>query len=103
MFVLSIILIGCNVIVYVGGIPAIINVTQSYNLSCNTFYWEAGCYSNEEEYYFYLGNELISRNKSFVFKADSVSGVMNNDYFCTVTVNGSNFTSNPAFTLIQRE
>ena len=98
-------IIGCNALIYVSGIPAIINITQSYHLSCNTFHWETNVECTEEEYYFYLGNELISRNKTFTFRADSVSDVLNNHYFCVVTLNGYNFTSNPAQTptLIQCE
>ena len=80
---------------YVNGIPDTINIPQSYNLSCNTFYWETGCI--EEEYYLYHGDELISRNRSFMLRANSVSDILSN-HFCTVTVNGNNFTSNPAHT-----
>ena len=90
------IIIGCSALVYVTGVPAIISITQSYDLTCNTFYWDIDC--NEEEYYFYRGIEVISRNKSFVLRAETVSGALNNHYFCTVTVNGSNFTSNPVHT-----
>ena len=90
------IIIGCSALVYVTGVPSIISITQSYDFTCNTFYWKLVTGCSEEEYYFYVGNELLSRNKSFVFRAESVSRILNNHYFCIVTVNGSNFTSNPA-------
>jgi hypothetical protein len=103
---LNLILIGCSGVVYVNGIPSITSITQTYVLSCNTFFCETGRVEGEL-YYFYRGNELVSRSKSFVYREDSVTGVLNNHvyYSCTVTVNGSNFTSNPALTptLIRRE
>lgn len=84
----------CSVTSHVFGYLAVVNIEQYYTLTCNVLQRNTNCVV--EEYYIFRRNELVSRNKSSAFRADSVSGAVNNYYTCTVTLNGSNFTGNPA-------
>ena len=89
--------------VYVTG-NSRIDIGQSFSITCNiSQLLESSCV--EDEFYIFNGSRLISRNKTSTIGTDSVSGVLNKFYSCIVTLNGSNFTSNPAriTTLIECE
>ena len=94
---------GCNAVIYVSG-SSRISIGQNYSVTCNTFQLESSCVENE--FYIFNGSRLISGNKHTLLSGiDSVSSFLNTFYSCVVTLNGSNFTSNPARipNLIERE
>ena len=87
--------------VYVNG-NSRIRIGRSHSIICDTSQLsESNCV--EEEFYIFEGGRLISRNKSTLLRTDSVSDVLNKFYSCTVTLNGSNFTSNPVRILVECE
>lgn len=90
-------ILGCNAVVYVTG-NSRIGIGQSYSITCDTSQLsESRCV--EDEFYIFNGSRLLLRNKTTLLRTDSVSNVLNNYlnkfYSCIVTLNGSNFTSNP--------
>ena len=86
-------ILGCNAVVYVTG-NSRIRIGQGYSITCDTFQLsESNCV--EEDFYIFKGSRLISRSKSTLLRTVSVSDVLNKFYSCIVTLNGSNFTSNP--------
>jgi hypothetical protein len=83
-------------VVYVLTGSSRIVIGQNYSITCNIS--ESQLLDNscvEEEFYIFNGSGLISRNKHTLLETDSVSNILNNFYSCIVTLNGSNFTSNP--------
>ena len=64
-----------------------------FALACDVFQWNRGCIV--EGYYIYQENQLKSTSKTLTLTPLKLSDV--GFYVCTTTVNGYNFTSNPAF------